>query len=86
MGRKHKENVRDYYQKWMEEKAQRLVDQTSKLLVPLDFKMFFFIELFFKMNLAAAFKSGKIQPGAFPPRFPMPPPLGTKYIRRRLEI
>ena len=24
-GRKHKENVRDYYQKWMEEKAQKLV-------------------------------------------------------------
>jgi hypothetical protein len=24
-GRKHKENVRDYYQKWMEEQAQKLV-------------------------------------------------------------
>ena len=30
-GRKHKENVRDYYQKWMEEQAQKLIDQTSKL-------------------------------------------------------
>jgi U1 small nuclear ribonucleoprotein C len=29
MGRKHKENVRDYYQKWMEEQAQKLIDQTS---------------------------------------------------------
>jgi U1 small nuclear ribonucleoprotein C len=28
-GRKHKENVRDYYQKWMEEQAQRLIDQTT---------------------------------------------------------
>lgn len=25
-GRKHKENVRDYYQKWMEEQAQKLVN------------------------------------------------------------
>ena len=24
-GKKHKENVRDYYQKWMEERAQKLV-------------------------------------------------------------
>ncbi|CAF1381768.1 unnamed protein product [Adineta steineri] len=28
-GRKHKENVRDYYQKWMEEQAQKLIDQTT---------------------------------------------------------
>lgn len=34
IGRKHKENVRDYYQKWMEEQAQRLIDQTS---INLDF-------------------------------------------------
>ncbi len=32
MGRKHKENVRDYYQKWMEEQAQKLIDQTSEFL------------------------------------------------------
>ncbi len=30
-GRKHKENVRDYYQKWMEDQAQKLIDQTSRL-------------------------------------------------------
>ena len=29
-GRKHKENVRDYYQKWLEEQVQKLVDDTSK--------------------------------------------------------
>lgn len=29
-GRKHKENVRFYYQKWMEERAQSLIDATSK--------------------------------------------------------
>lgn len=29
-GRKHKENVKDYYQKWMEEQAQNLIDKTSK--------------------------------------------------------
>ncbi|XP_044523387.1 U1 small nuclear ribonucleoprotein C-like [Gracilinanus agilis] len=28
-GRKHKENVRDYYQKWMEEQAQSLIDKTT---------------------------------------------------------
>uniref|UniRef100_A0A8U7NPD0 U1 small nuclear ribonucleoprotein C n=1 Tax=Corvus moneduloides TaxID=1196302 RepID=A0A8U7NPD0_CORMO len=27
-GRKHKENVKDYYQKWMEEQAQSLIDKT----------------------------------------------------------
>ncbi|VDK18704.1 unnamed protein product [Anisakis simplex] len=29
-GRKHKENVRMFYQKWMEEQAQKLVDATTK--------------------------------------------------------
>ncbi|XP_017478039.1 PREDICTED: U1 small nuclear ribonucleoprotein C-like [Rhagoletis zephyria] len=28
-GRKHKENVRFYYQKWMEEQAQNLIDATT---------------------------------------------------------
>ncbi|XP_030835842.1 U1 small nuclear ribonucleoprotein C-like [Strongylocentrotus purpuratus] len=28
-GRKHKENVRIYYQKWMEEQAQSLIDKTT---------------------------------------------------------
>ena len=28
-GQKHKENVKDYYQKWMEEQAQSLIDKTS---------------------------------------------------------
>jgi len=30
-GRKHKENVCVYYQKWLEEQVQKLVDDTSKL-------------------------------------------------------
>ncbi|CAJ0959101.1 unnamed protein product, partial [Mesorhabditis belari] len=29
-GRKHKENVREFYQKWMEAEAQKLVDATAK--------------------------------------------------------
>ncbi|KHJ74895.1 U1 zinc finger, partial [Oesophagostomum dentatum] len=29
-GRKHKENVRMYYQRWMEEQAQKLVDATAR--------------------------------------------------------
>lgn len=32
-GRKHKENVRFYYTKWMEEQAQSLIDQTSVWLL-----------------------------------------------------
>ncbi|KAM7084666.1 LOW QUALITY PROTEIN: U1 small nuclear ribonucleoprotein C-like [Molossus nigricans] len=28
-GRKHKENMKDYYQKWMEEQAQGLIDKTT---------------------------------------------------------
>ncbi|XP_015782651.1 U1 small nuclear ribonucleoprotein C-like [Tetranychus urticae] len=28
-GRKHKENVKFYYQKWMEERAQSLIDATT---------------------------------------------------------
>ena len=28
-GRKHKENVKFYYQKWMEEQAQTLIDATT---------------------------------------------------------
>uniref|UniRef100_A0A8C6LTD1 Small nuclear ribonucleoprotein polypeptide C n=1 Tax=Nothobranchius furzeri TaxID=105023 RepID=A0A8C6LTD1_NOTFU len=31
-GRKHKENVKDYYQKWMEEQAQSLIDKTISQL------------------------------------------------------
>merc|ERR1712243_217832 len=29
MGRKHKENVKFYYQKWMEDQAQSLIDATT---------------------------------------------------------
>ena len=35
-GRKHKENVKDYYQKWMEEQAQSLIDKTSMWLIIID--------------------------------------------------
>jgi len=42
-GRKHKENVRDYYQKWMEEQAQKLV--CSFLLNAFLISYFFFIRL-----------------------------------------
>jgi U1 small nuclear ribonucleoprotein C len=38
-GRKHKENVRDYYQKWMEEQAQKLV---CLVLIRWNFISFFF--------------------------------------------
>jgi len=29
-GRKHKDNVKFYYAKWMEDQAQALIDQTSE--------------------------------------------------------
>ena len=29
-GRKHKDNVRDYYQTWMEEQAQKLINKTTE--------------------------------------------------------
>lgn len=31
-GRKHKENVRDYYQHWLEDQVQKLVDDTSETI------------------------------------------------------
>ncbi|XP_065176585.1 U1 small nuclear ribonucleoprotein C-like [Sycon ciliatum] len=33
-GRKHKENVRYYYQKWVEEQAQTLIDQRGVAIPP----------------------------------------------------
>lgn len=61
IGRKHKENVRDYYQKWMEEQAQKLIDQTTAA---------------FKSGKigAAANPYGMPRPGF--PMPPMPPPFG----------
>ena len=51
--RKHKENVKFYYQKWMEDQAQNLIDATT-----------------------AAFKAGKLAPGApGPGGAAIPPPM-----------
>ena len=51
--RKHKENVKFYYQKWMEDQAQNLIDATT-----------------------AAFKAGKLAPGApGPGGVAIPPPM-----------
>ena len=63
-GRKHKENVRDYYQKWMEEQAQKLVRHNS---------LSYFPSIGFALQIdktTAAYKSGKL--GSAP--FPMVPP------------
>ena len=46
-GRKHKENVRDYYQKWMEEQAQKLVcGSLSRLFLDFDiiYHIFFVLD------------------------------------------
>lgn len=60
----------------MEEQAQKLVDATSKFLNSQIIKLALTLFKFNKI-LAAAFKSGKINPNAamFPPRFAMPPPM-----------
>jgi U1 small nuclear ribonucleoprotein C len=36
-GRKHKDNVKFYYQKWMEEQAQHLIDATTGMLSIISF-------------------------------------------------
>lgn len=63
-GRKHKENVRDYYQKWMEDQAQLLIDKTTAM---------------FKSGRMPA-PPGVRPPGAppvgIPPPFLPPPPFG----------
>uniref|UniRef100_H2LSV0 U1 small nuclear ribonucleoprotein C n=1 Tax=Oryzias latipes TaxID=8090 RepID=H2LSV0_ORYLA len=55
-GRKHKENVKDYYQKWMEEQAQSLIDKTSKTfglscaIRTISFHLLFILSYLFKKN------------------------------------
>ncbi|XP_012890363.1 PREDICTED: U1 small nuclear ribonucleoprotein C-like [Dipodomys ordii] len=49
-GRKHKENIKDYYQKWMEEQAQSLINKIS---------------MFHSFVLTAVFQQGKTPPTPF---------------------
>lgn len=69
-GRKHKDNVKFYYQKWMEEQGK----QTKYIL-----KHFSFIYYFVAQHLidatTAAFKAGKIAQNPFAPqKAAIPPP------------
>ncbi|UXI14746.1 DNA repair protein RAD51 4-like [Sarcoptes scabiei] len=80
-GRKHRENVRFYYQKWMEEQAQNLIDVTTaafkanKALIP--------PALAFK-PLAAGLSIPGVPPGIrFPPG---PPPPTIPIASNRLPI
>lgn len=59
-GRKHKENVKFYYQKWMEDQAQSLIDATTAA---------------FKAGNMTASKGVPSMPGIMPPVLPpgMPP-------------
>ncbi|XP_059471188.1 U1 small nuclear ribonucleoprotein C [Neocloeon triangulifer] len=63
-GRKHKENVKFYYQKWMEEQAQHLIDATTAAFragkIP--------------SNPFAAGKGAAIPP----PNTQIPPPMGQR--------
>lgn len=38
-GRKHKDNVKFYYQKWMEEQAQSLIDATTGMFIEFKCKL-----------------------------------------------
>lgn len=74
-GRKHKDNVKFYYQKWMEEQAQHLIDATTGSITSHIEKRQFLITNI----ISAAFKAGKIasNPFAQPPPGaggPMGPP------------
>lgn len=72
-GRKHKDNVKFYYQKWMEEQAQHLIDATTGLL----FRqvLVFSVYLQVPVTLLAAFKAGKIASNPFATtNFAQPPP------------
>jgi U1 small nuclear ribonucleoprotein C len=64
-GRKHKENVKYYYQKWMEEQAQSLIDATTAA---------------FRAGKIASnpFAQGKAGTAIPPPNTSMPPPLGQR--------
>uniref|UniRef100_A0A8D1WZG7 U1 small nuclear ribonucleoprotein C n=1 Tax=Sus scrofa TaxID=9823 RepID=A0A8D1WZG7_PIG len=75
-GRKHKENVKDYYQKWMEEQAQSLIDKTSMFRISQSQAPFFLL-------------AGPPRPGMMPaphmggpPMMPMmgPPPPGMMPV------
>ncbi|XP_065318496.1 U1 small nuclear ribonucleoprotein C-like [Gordionus sp. m RMFG-2023] len=75
-GRKHKENVRLYYQTWMEEQAQKLIDSTTaaykagKLTTPLPPFMLGMMGL------------PPMPPGMMPPppgALGLPPPLGGMH-------
>jgi U1 small nuclear ribonucleoprotein C len=62
-GRKHKDNVKFFYQKWMEDQAQSLIDATSKYFSIQ--KEFICVCLLIIIILAAAFKAGKIPANPF---------------------
>ncbi|VDM98854.1 unnamed protein product [Thelazia callipaeda] len=67
-GRKHKENVRMFYQKWMEEQAQKLVDATARA--------------FTQGRMSGSQGSGPRMPMPVGgPRPPMMPPVGGPPVR-----
>lgn len=70
-GRKHKDNVKFFYQSWMEQQAQHLIDATTGLF---DYLIIMELTLIKNKILLAAFKAGKIasNPFAQPPPGGMP--------------
>lgn len=73
-GRKHKDNVKFYYQKWMEDQAQQLIDATTAM-----YKAGKISSNPFSNQKGAAIPpppNMSMPPGSFPPMPPMPVPPG----------
>ncbi|XP_074605100.1 small ribonucleoprotein particle U1 subunit C [Brevipalpus obovatus] len=66
-GRKHKENVRFYYQKWMEERAQSLIDATTAAFTAQ--------KMATKPQVSAVPPAPTFNPMIPPPSLMVPPPM-----------
>ena len=42
-GRKHKDAVRDYYQHWLEQQVQKIVDETSMFIIRLAIQLYIYL-------------------------------------------
>lgn len=77
-GRKHKDNVKFYYQKWMEDQAQQLIDATTAM-----YKAGKIPTNPFANQKGAAIPpppNMNLPPGSFPPMPPMPIPGGPQNM------
>jgi len=96
-GRKHKENVRIYYTKWMEDQAQSLIDQTTaqmKLNQPPSHSQVLIHQPVNVMPVMVArgppgmgmMGGPMLRPGQVPLRGPIGPPRGSPYGRPQMQM